>query len=48
MPNDELLARVYHFVLSGFVRDGRAPHYTTLALSWALQQMRRSTFSEAF
>ena len=31
MSTDELLARVYHAVLSGFVRDGRAPHYTVLA-----------------
>ena len=31
MSTDELLARVYHAVISGFVRDGRAPHHTVLA-----------------
>jgi Alkylmercury lyase len=28
----QLLARAYHAVLSGFVRDGRAPHYTEIAV----------------
>jgi hypothetical protein len=27
----QLLARAYHTIMSGFVRDGRAPHYTELA-----------------
>jgi hypothetical protein len=31
-----LLARAYHTIISGFVRDGRAPHYTELALSFGL------------
>jgi hypothetical protein len=31
MPDSQLLARGYHAILSGFVRDGRAPHYTELA-----------------
>ena len=31
MADQQLLAKVYHAVLSGMVRDGRAPHYTELA-----------------
>jgi hypothetical protein len=31
-----LVARAYHTIISGFVRDGRAPHYTELALSLGL------------
>ena len=30
---DAQLARVYHTIMRGFVRDGRAPHYTDLALA---------------
>ena len=31
MADIQLLARTYHLILSGFVRDGRAPHYTELS-----------------
>lgn len=31
MPDLQVLARAYHALISGFVRDGRAPHYTELA-----------------
>ncbi|MGH2403362.1 MAG: hypothetical protein ACRDGN_02755 [bacterium] len=31
-----LLARAYHAIISGFIRDGRAPHYTELAVSLSL------------
>ncbi len=31
MADEQLLALAYHTVLSGFVRNGRAPHYTDLA-----------------
>jgi hypothetical protein len=31
MVDSGLLARAYHMIMSGFVRDGRAPHYTELA-----------------
>src|SRR6266508_5571192 len=27
----QLLSRMYHAIMLGFVRDGRAPHYTDLA-----------------
>ena len=30
MVEDQLLAQMYHAILAGFVRDGRAPHYTDL------------------
>lgn len=30
MAEFQVLARMYHAVLSGFVRDGRAPHYIEL------------------
>lgn len=33
MADIQVLARAYHAILSGFVRDGRAPHYTELALA---------------
>ena len=33
MTDAQLLARAYHTIMSGFVRDGRAPHYTELAVS---------------
>jgi hypothetical protein len=36
MTNIELLARAYHTIMSGFVRDGRAPRYTELAVSLEL------------
>ena len=32
MTDARLLARAYHAIMSGFVRDGRAPHYTELAV----------------
>lgn len=37
------LARVYHLILSGFVRDGRAPHYLELAgrLGVSVEEARR-------
>jgi len=38
MADRELLARTYHAILSGFVRDGRAPHYTDLAVSLELRR----------
>ena len=31
MADRRLLARAYHALMDGFVRDGRAPHYTELA-----------------
>lgn len=31
MAKPEQLARTYHAIITGFVRDGRAPHYTELA-----------------
>ncbi len=31
MADQQLLARMYHAILSGMVCDGRAPHYTELA-----------------
>jgi hypothetical protein len=37
MADRELLARTYHAILSGFVRDGRAPHYTDLAVRLGLR-----------
>lgn len=30
-PELRVLSRMYHAIMSGFVRDGRAPHYTDLA-----------------
>jgi hypothetical protein len=32
----QILARMYHAIISGIVRDGRAPHYTELATELAL------------
>ena len=31
MAEQQLLAKMYHAIQSGTVRDGRAPHYTELA-----------------
>ena len=31
MAEPQLLAGMYHAIISGIVRDGRAPHYTELA-----------------
>jgi hypothetical protein len=31
MAGIQVLARMYHAILSGFVHDGRAPHYTEIA-----------------
>jgi hypothetical protein len=31
MADQQLLANMYHAVMIGIVRDGRAPHYTELA-----------------
>jgi hypothetical protein len=31
MAEPQLLAKTYHGIISGLVRDGRAPHYTELA-----------------
>lgn len=36
LTDARLLARAYHGIMSGFVRDGRAPHYTELAISLGL------------
>ena len=36
MAELELLARMYHAVMSGVVLDGRAPHYTELAAELGL------------
>ena len=36
MAEPQLLARMYHAVMSGIVRDGRAPHYTELAAELGL------------
>lgn len=42
MAAPQLLAAMYHAVMSGIVRDGRAPHYTELAtqLGLSLDQAR--------
>ena len=32
MADDQTLARVYHVVMSWFVKTGRAPHFTDLAV----------------
>lgn len=32
MADRQVLARAYHTILAGFVRDGRAPHYTEVAV----------------
>ena len=36
MTHTRLLANAYHAIMCGFVRDGRAPHYTELALALAM------------
>ena len=36
MAEPELLARMYHAIMNGLVRDGRAPHYTELATELGL------------
>ncbi|MBI3455035.1 MAG: hypothetical protein HY002_04520 [Candidatus Rokubacteria bacterium] len=36
MQDLQFLSRVYHAVLTGFVEDGRAPHYTALVASLRL------------
>jgi|SRR6058998_2346811 hypothetical protein len=39
-----LLSRMYHAIMLGFVRDGRAPHYTDLAhqLDLGIEDARRT------
>jgi hypothetical protein len=36
MAEPQLLARMYHTIITGLVRDGRAPHYTELAADLGL------------
>lgn len=36
MPDKQLLAQAYHTIMAGFVRSGRAPHYTELAATIGL------------
>jgi hypothetical protein len=36
MAEPQLLARTYHAIISGMVRDGRAPHYTEIASELSL------------
>jgi hypothetical protein len=36
MAEPQLLAGMYHTIISGMVRDGRAPHYTELATELSL------------
>ncbi len=36
MADLDLLARTYHAIQTGFVREGRAPHYTDLAVALGL------------
>jgi len=36
LTDSQLLARAYHTLMSGFVREGRAPHYIELAVSLGL------------
>jgi hypothetical protein len=36
MADQQLLADMYHAVMTGIVRDGRAPHYTELAAQLGL------------
>ncbi len=40
----QLLSRMYHAIMLGFVRDGRAPHYTNLAqqLGLGVEDARRT------
>jgi hypothetical protein len=47
MAEPQLLADMYHAIMSGLVRDGRAPHYTELATALGLQpETARSTLHE--
>jgi len=43
MSEQSHLAHVYHLILTGFIRDGRAPHFTDLAvmLGVAVDEARR-------
>lgn len=46
MPDQQLLARTYHEMLMGFVREGRALHFTELAEvlginPWEARQVQR-------
>ena len=36
MADPQLLAKTYHVIMSGMIRDGRAPHYTELATELGL------------
>ena len=36
MADQDLLARTYHTIQLAFVRDGRAPHYTEMAVALGL------------
>ncbi len=36
MTDPQLLAKMYHTIISALVRDGRAPHYTELATELGL------------
>ena len=36
MADPDALARTYHAIQTAFVRDGRAPHYTDLAVALGL------------
>lgn len=36
MTNEQKLARVYHVVMSWFVKSGRAPHFTELAAEFGV------------
>lgn len=36
MAEPQLLAKTYHALITGIVRDGRAPHYTELATELGL------------
>ena len=44
MADLDLLARTYHAIQTGFVRDGRASHYTDLStvLGLPVEQARRA------
>jgi hypothetical protein len=44
MADPQLLASMYHAIISGLVRDGRSPHYTELAaeLSLASEEARQA------
>ncbi len=36
MADEQTLGRVYHAIMSGFVENGRAPHYTELAVAFGV------------